>query len=231
MVITLTDTGKNSTTDNKLYFPVNPGQVNYKTATYFQEYNILKKGPAKVPEGEDITTIGWESFFPGAKLKSQPYVKKYRDAKVFHSMLNSWKNKGAKLKLNITGTPFSCWVYIDTYEASAQDAFGSIYYKIEFSKVVEVSVETVKKKKSTSKAKTSGNSRTSKKSSAKKHTVKKGDTLWAIGKKYYKKASMANCNKIYNANKTTIEKVAKKHGKKSSQKGKWIWPGTVLKIP
>ena len=36
---------------------------------------------------------------------------------------------------------------------------------------------------------------------------------------------------IYNANKSTIEKTAKKHGYASSATGHWIFPGTKLTIP
>lgn len=63
----------------------------------------------------------------------------------------------------------------------------------------------------------------------KKYIVKKGDCLWNISRKFY-----GNGNKwktIYNANKTIIEKTAKKYGKKSSSNGHWIYPGTELTIP
>lgn len=65
--------------------------------------------------------------------------------------------------------------------------------------------------------------------SGSKYTVKSGDTLWSIAKKYY--GSGAKYIKIYNANKTIIEKKAKARGKSSSNKGHWIYPGTVLTIP
>lgn len=248
MVITLTDAGtkKGESDNSKLYFPVNPSQINYKSAAYFQEYNIINMGAAKLPNGEEITTIGWESFFPGKNLQSLPFVKngklkkgsKIKNSNLtpneIHNKLEAWRTKGTKLKLNITGTPFSFWVYIDSYEASSQDAYGSIYYTIEFSKAVSISVETVKIKAKAStvsgktSGKTSGTQRNSKTSSQKKYTVKKGDCLWNIAKKFYKDPT--KWKKIYNANKSTIEKAAKKHGKKSSSNGHWIYPGTVLKI-
>lgn len=63
----------------------------------------------------------------------------------------------------------------------------------------------------------------------KSYTVKSGDTLWGIAKKYY--SNGAQWSKIYNANKSTIEAEAKKHGKASSSNGHWIWPGEKLVIP
>ena len=65
--------------------------------------------------------------------------------------------------------------------------------------------------------------------SSKTYTVKRGDTLWGIAKKYYGNGS--KWKKIYNANKTVIEKTAKKYGKRSSSNGHWIYPGTKLTIP
>jgi LysM repeat protein len=73
---------------------------------------------------------------------------------------------------------------------------------------------------------------TTKKTTAKKkntYTIKNGDTLWSISKKYYGTGS--KWKTIYTANKSTIENVAKKHGKKSSSTGHWIWAGTKLTIP
>ena len=61
------------------------------------------------------------------------------------------------------------------------------------------------------------------------YTVAKGDTLWGIAKKKLGKGS--EYTKIYDANADTIESTAKSHGKKSSDHGHWIYPGTVLNIP
>ena len=61
------------------------------------------------------------------------------------------------------------------------------------------------------------------------YTIKKGDTLWMLAKKYY--GSGVKYSIIYNANKEIIESTAKKHGKSSSDNGHWIYPGTKITIP
>lgn len=230
MVITLTDSGtkKGTSDDIKLYFPVNPEKIEYKSAAHFQKYSLIDKGEVQVPNGEDISSIGWECFFPGEKLKNAPYVSKWKNPSGLHNQIEKWRKNGSKLKLNITTSPFSLWVYIDTYEAKLEGPHGNIYYNIEFTVAIDIVVEKVAKK-SNSTNKTTGTDRTSKKTSAKKHNIRSGDTLWGISKKYYKDGN--KWKKIYNANKSTIEKAAKKHGKKSSSNGHWIYPGTVLKIP
>lgn len=59
--------------------------------------------------------------------------------------------------------------------------------------------------------------------------VKSGDCLINIAKKQLNDGS--KWQKIYSLNKTTIEAEAKKHGRKSSSNGHWIYPGTKLKLP
>ena len=104
-----------------------------------------------------------------------------------------------------------------------------ISFKLKQYKEYGVKVLKVAKKKdttSTSNKARSGNNNSSK---SQTYTVKSGDCLWNIAKKFY--GSGAKYTKIYNANKTVIENTAKKYGKKSSSNGHWIYPGTKLTIP
>lgn len=81
-----------------------------------------------------------------------------------------------------------------------------------------------KKKKKTTRPST-------KKSTKKKKTYRivRGDTLCGISRKKYKTES--KWRNIYNANKKVIEAAAKKHGRRNSDNGHWIYPGTVLTLP
>ena len=81
-----------------------------------------------------------------------------------------------------------------------------------------------KKKKKTTRPST-------KKSTKKKKTYRivQGDTLCGISRKKYKTES--KWRNIYNANKKVIEAAAKKHGRRNSDNGHWIYPGTVLTLP
>ena len=90
------------------------------------------------------------------------------------------------------------------------------------------STSTTNKSSNSTSASASKNRETAS-ASGRVHTVKTGDTLWGIAKKYY--GDGTKWNKIYITNKETIEKVAMAHGKKSSSNGHWIFPGTKLRIP
>ena len=62
------------------------------------------------------------------------------------------------------------------------------------------------------------------------YTIKSNkETLTLIAKKWLKDSSKGSA--IYKKNKKVIEKAAKKHKRKSSSKGKYLYKGTVLKKP
>ncbi|WOC33484.1 MULTISPECIES: LysM peptidoglycan-binding domain-containing protein [Caproicibacterium] len=66
-------------------------------------------------------------------------------------------------------------------------------------------------------------------SSKKTYTVAGSDTIWYIAVKMYQDGNQ--WAKIYNANKTLIEAVARAHGKSASERGRYLFPGTKLIIP
>lgn len=67
------------------------------------------------------------------------------------------------------------------------------------------------------------------KEKAKSYTVKSGDCLMNIARKQLNDGS--KWSRIYELNQSAIEAEAKKHGRKSSSNGHWIYPGTILKLP
>ena len=96
--------------------------------------------------------------------------------------------------------------------------------------LAEVEDSIKKKKSSKKKARASvKKKRRTTKSVAKTYTVKDGDTLLKIAKKQLNDSSLYK--KLYELNKNTIEAAAKKHGRRSSSNGWWIYAGTVLKLP
>lgn len=61
------------------------------------------------------------------------------------------------------------------------------------------------------------------------YIIKKGDCLYRIAAQHLGKGS--RWKEIYQLNKTVIENESKKHGRKSSSNGWWIYPGTKIILP
>lgn len=216
----------------KFVFSLLPEKVNVKYAANYQSFSIIRKGEVKVPKGQEVTEISWDGeFFGKAKKKSAGVnTKKWQSPDACVRTLKNWMNKGTELTLIISGTWINLDVTISSFTATPHGAYGDVSYSVTFAKVRDLKIYTVKESKAGSKKKAKTRAKKKSSSSSKNGTsyyiVRKGDTL-------YKIAAKKGCTwqKLYEKNKTVIEKAAKKHGKKSSDHGHWIWPGTKLTIP
>lgn len=189
-------------------------------------YDIMNKGEVAVPTGSGLASYSWSSEFPGEFRTDTAMLRgSWKDPKTYHDILESWKANGTPLNLLVTGYPINKDVILERYNGKATGGFGDIAYEISFLEDRDIVISSTTEKAAGGKPdpeRTAADSIT--------HTIKKGDTLWAIAKKYLGAGS--KWNTIYNANKTIIENTAKKYRKgKGSNNGHWIYPGTKLTIP
>lgn len=187
-------------------------------------YEIINQGEVNIPNGNCLKEFTWQSFLPGANHKDLPFLHgTWNDPKNIQNTWDLWKNNNTPLKLTITGTPICHNVYLVDFNIGYEGAYGDYAYEIMFKARRDGISITVKNGKHSS----SGSSGSS--GGYKTYTVKKKDSLWKISKKFLGKGS--RWKEIYNLNKSIIEKTAKKHKRKSSKNGKYIYAGTKLKIP
>lgn len=205
----------------ELRIPWLPDSVSYDTnGARMASYDIIDVGEVKVPAGSNLESISWSSYLPGEGHSSLPFLRgSWQNPKNIQNLFNEWKNDGTPLRIIMTGTPINHDVYLTDFNSDYESGYGDYSYDIKFEQKRDIKIVSTKVKVATSSG--SGGGKT--------HTVKKGDTLWDLARKYY--GSGAKYGTIYNANKTIIEATAKKYGKKSSDGGHWIYPGTVLTIP
>lgn len=209
-------------------FPSLPEQISVKGKVKYQTYDIMGLGTVRLPKGTDCGEISFSSVFYGYSKQKEPMIHTFTAPDECKSILNGWMENNTQLRLLVTETDINCDVTISSFDYEEYGAFGNVRYSIVFSLSRELKIYTTRElNQSGGKKKTKPRPSPEKK---KNYTVKKGDNLWKIARKFYG-GSGFQWEKIYNANKAVIEAAAKKHGKKSSDNGWWIYPGTSLVIP
>ena len=188
----------------------------------FAVYDIMNKGPVEVPDGQNLESVTWEAMFPGEARKNEPWIRKWTDPLELDKIFTDWREREPLLKLVITDTNINMDCYLASYLPTPFGGYGDINYSVVFREKADIVVtSTTVKKQSSSSGSGSGSGKT--------YTIKKGDCLWNISKSFYGKG--AQWKKIYDANKSIIDAEAKRRGRKDSNNGWWIYPGTVITIP
>lgn len=211
----------------EIRIPWLPEEIEYESGgTTMATYDIMNKGEVAVPTGSGLASYSWTSEFPG-KYRNDDSMQRgaWQDPKNYHNILEDWKKNGTPLTLLVTGYPINMDVFLEDYNGKAVGGFGDFEYDIKFKEDREIVISS--KKVSTPSPKRSTSKTTS-------YTIKKGDTLWGISKRFLGAGS--KWETIYNLNKAIIESTAKKRWKaaginRDSQHGHWIFPGTVIQIP
>lgn len=192
----------------------------------FATYEIMNKGPVKVPDGRNLESVSWTAMFPGAARKNEPWIRTWTDPQELDAIFTEWREKEPKLKLVVTDTNINIDCYVQSYIPIQTGGFGDINYSIVLEQRDELIVKAV-----TAKTTNKSTSNRTTKSKSKTYTVKSGDCLWNIAKMPLHYGDSKQWMKIYNANKEIIEAEAQRRMGKDSNKGWWIFPGTVLQIP
>lgn len=207
---------KKSNSD-KIMLPVNPESFAFTEKHNNTSVNVNSIGEVNLLGKRDLKTGTISSHFPKRDRnyannsgRQAPYT--------YINKLLSWKSSGKPVRLIITGTKINFQVTIETLKYGEQDGTGDVYYDLTLKeyRAVEIKKTKLKKKKKTTKKK-SKPKRPAAKKKTKTYTVKSGDCLWNIAKRFY--GNGAQYIKIYNANRGKIKNP------------NLIYPGQVLTIP
>lgn len=227
--------------DNAVY-PVAPSSVDIKINNQNETITLANEGEVNLIKTPGLTDITFDFLLPGIVYPFAIYPGgRFQNPSVYISQLEKLKTEGKVFKLVILrklpsrslGYNFSMSVTLEDYTLKEDAEEGiDIIATINLKQYRDFGTKKVKFKKKKG-GKTTTNKKKQRSTSGKKnggtYTVKSGDCLWNISKKKLGKAS--RWTEIYKLNKSVIEKEAKKHGKKSSSNGHWIYPGTKLKLP
>lgn len=201
-----------------------PEEINFESGgTVRATYDIMNRGPVEVPTGSGLCSYSWKSEFPGMNRTDNSMMRgEWKMPIVYHNILEDWRVKGTPLNLMVIGYPINKDVILDDYNGKATGAFGDMAYEVKFIEDRDITIQVdnpqsvVQEQRPTNKE-------------AKPYTVRSGDNLWKIAQNELGKGSRNM--EIYELNKEIIEATARKHGKKDSNKGWWIYPNTTLQLP
>lgn len=185
--------------DNKteIAMPVAPAEYSVSNGMRIESINLYGVGDINLagrplPDNIKLTVMFPSKKYPflnsGARTNPDYYINYFK----------KWVKNKTVVRYIVSGTKVNKPVLIEDFTYGEKDGTNDVYADItlrEYKELKKVSV-SVKKNKSRPKATTSQATR--------KHKVIRGDTLWAISRKYYGDATLcwklAKYNKIKNAN-------------------------------
>lgn len=235
-----------SDSKQKILFPVTPSKINLKVKNQNKTITLISEGEVNWIKTPGLTDIEIDKLILPMfqKYPFAVYENGFKSAAYFLDKLESWKKSKSPLTFIISRTtPDQSKLLFDTnmsvtiedyeiLEDAEKEGFDvSVKLMMKQYRFWGAKKLVVKKKKasSTKKVVTVKMKARKTKTKAKSYVVKKGDCLIRIARKQLNDGS--KWKSIYKLNKKTIENAAKKHGRKSSSNGHWIYPGTKLKLP
>lgn len=196
--------------DSKKYrIPVNPEKITVKVNGKVTTCDIDSFGTLLHKGRRDAIAVSWSSFFPSkygsycACTKSE-----YKTPGKMHAWILALMNAKDPVHLVLTGGPLAINIHAvvtsyQVYESGGDP--GTLSYSIELREYRSVTINIYKKNVSSGGKiqKTTSKERVSNKQNPKTYTVKFGDCLYNLAKKFYGNGSLYT--KIYNANRNKIK--------------------------
>lgn len=218
----------------KFRFPVLPETVKVTLKGKQTSIDIDKLGEIFHKGRRDAMTISFSSFFPAVYDSSCSVPKSaFKKSKDCYARIKKLLYSLEPAHFVFTGGPMSInkYVIISSFVHSEEGGdIGTIHYTLELKEFRKVAVKKVKKTKK-GKIKVSTSKKRVNNSTAKKgkYTVKNGDCMYNIAKKYY--GDGTKYMKIVDANRKVLDADAKKHGYSSCNNGNILFSGITLVIP
>lgn len=223
--------------------PVTPGELEVKIANQNKTVTLINEGEVNILKRPGLSKITFDALLPNVKYPFAVYENGFQPAGHYLDKLELLKTSLKPFSFKVIRTDHNysvaardqeLTVSLEEYEIKedAENHGFDMYVSItllQYKGYVTKVVTPINSAGSEKKATITENRDTSSKPEPGDYTVKSGDSLWAIAKKYL--GSGSRFTEVYELNKGVIEAEAKKHGRASSSNGHWIYPGTVLKIP
>lgn len=227
--------------DETVLFPVTPPKIEVNIKNQNKTVSLINEGEVNLIKAPGLTEISIDEVLLPT-LQNYPFAQydgRFQNASCYLNKLEKWKLNTTPVKFVLVRMRPSgsslLWdtnmaVTIEDYEI-VEDAKQGFDVKVKL-KMKQYKYwgakKLVKSKNPQNKLAKIKDVRKSK-SEPKNYVVKNGDTLYSIARKQLNDGS--RWKSIYTLNKKVIEDAARKHGRKSSSNGYWIYPGTKIRLP
>lgn len=195
-----------------LQLPVKPTEFTVTVAHRNTVVNVIQLGDINLIGKTGLREVSLSSFFP-AKDYNFSINSGRKQPITCVNQIESWRNSGKPVRVIITDL-LNMEATIESFAWGERDATGDIYYTMALKEYKKIKLKTANVQKGTTRETKAPES-----NSGKTYTVKAGDTLWAIAKRFY--GNGAQYIKIRDAN-------SKLFAKRSPN---MIYAGDVLTIP
>ncbi len=194
--------------DDKFRFSVIPPTIGVSSGISTSSSSIIKTGELVAFSGRKLSTFDIDCFFPNQDYNFCEY---YGFPKPYDCVdkLKRWMDEGWILRLIVTETNINMECIITDFDYEEKDATGDVYYSLSLKeykrfKMPLADIPGNGDVQETQKTDNNNNQNsTGQQQQQRTHTVKKGDTLWGLAKKYY--GSGSKYPVIFNANKNLIK--------------------------
>jgi len=218
---------------DKVLLPVPPSKLQTKYGNGNKTYTLINEGEINVLKSPKLTEISFDALLPMTEYGFAQYKDGFQYGSTYLEKLEKLKTSREPFQFIVNrmlpnGTltfETNMSVSLEEYTIKEDVKEGTdVVVSIKLKRYVPYKTKKVKKKKSRAvniligvDGKARSNSKNKPNAKNKKYTVKKGDCLWKIAKKFYNDGSKYTI--IYKANKKKIKNP------------NLIYPGQVLKIP
>lgn len=216
-----------------LTLPITPSNLKIKVGSNNKVVSLISEGDINILKSPSLTEVEFEARFP---MRKYPYSREVSPFQTYFKAFEELKEQKKSFRfIVVRSTPNGTrtWdtnllVALEEFELTESAEEGDdVLVSFKLKQYKEYGLKQIKATNSPTTTTVRPTDKSTNKSQS--YTIKSGDCLWSIAKKFY--GSGAKWKKIYNANKTVIEQTARKYGKKSSSNGWWIYPGCKITIP